>query len=410
MGSLITALILPVFTIPGLKAMEVPQVFGISLSDILISGSQSAEDTANKAPQLEGYQRALLFIYLSGVAVVLLKLIVDIVYLLYLVSRNRSNAEGIVFFKGFETPGFSALGYIFINERLEGAEADEIIKHEKNHLTRYHFIDIIIIELIKAFQWFNPFIYLFERSLREIHEYQADEGCLSSGIHPLSYQTLLLSQVFKSKAFRVTDSFSYPSLIKKRMIMMTKERTGSMANLKIFLVLPVVAAALYFISSCDKKSNGILLEPPIEPIPAETIKTSEGDVQTYVVVEEMPQFPGGDLSLLKYIAENTTYPAEAKEKGIQGRVIVRFTVNADGTVGNSSVLKGVDPLLDAEALRVVNSLPSFSPGKQGGVPVPVWYMVPITFMLNTEKTPENVTPPPPPPPPAENKPVESINP
>ena len=400
LGSLITALILPLVTIPGLKPIEMPQVFGLSLSDILVTDSQAGGDTLKQTFPLPGYQKALLIIYFSGVATVLTKFISEILYLFYLVLKNKNKTKGIILFKGFETPGFSALGYIFISEKLAGSEAEEIIKHERNHLTRYHFVDIILVEVIKAFQWFNPFIYLFERSLREVHEYQADEGCLSTGIHPLSYQTLLLSQVFKSKAFRVPDSFSYPSLIKKRMIMMTKERTGSLANLKVLLVVPVIMSVMLFISACDKRSNGILLEPPPPPSPlaaSEIPKPDNENVNAFTVVEEIPQFPGGDVALLRYIAENTTYPAEAKEKNIQGRVIIRFIVNADGTVGNSSVIKGVDPLLDSVALRVVNSLPSFTPGRQGGVPVAVWYMVPITFSLSADKKTENITSPPPPP-------------
>ena len=101
----------------------------------------------------------------------------------------------------------------------------------------------------------------------------------------------------------------------------------------------------------------------------------------FVVVEEMPMYPGGDAELLKYIAEHTNYPEVAKENNIQGRVIVRFCVTAKGGVSQVSILKGVDAELDAEAIRVVNTLPGFKPGKQGGKPVPVWYMVPITFTL-----------------------------
>jgi protein TonB len=95
----------------------------------------------------------------------------------------------------------------------------------------------------------------------------------------------------------------------------------------------------------------------------------------------MPMFPGGDAELLKFIASNTRYPEEAKVKNIQGRVIVRFCVTAEGAISLISVLKGVDPALDAEAVRVVSTLPSFRPGQQGGKAVPVWYMVPITFTL-----------------------------
>jgi len=113
----------------------------------------------------------------------------------------------------------------------------------------------------------------------------------------------------------------------------------------------------------------------------EEVQQAEPEEVPFVVVEEMPMYPGGDVELLKYIAEHTQYPEVAKENNIQGRVIVRFCVTAKGGVSQVSILKGVDPELDKEAIRVVNTLPAFKPGKQGGKPVPVWYMVPITFTL-----------------------------
>ena len=99
------------------------------------------------------------------------------------------------------------------------------------------------------------------------------------------------------------------------------------------------------------------------------------------MVEEMPMFPGGDAALLKYITDNIRYPESAKTNNISGRVIIRFVVNSEGKAEEATVLRGVDPSLDEEAIRVVNSLPVFSPGKQGGKPVPVYYMVPVTFSL-----------------------------
>jgi len=113
----------------------------------------------------------------------------------------------------------------------------------------------------------------------------------------------------------------------------------------------------------------------------EEVQEADPEATPFVVVEEMPMFPGGDPALLKYIADHTTYPEIAKENNIQGRVIVRFCVTSKGGVSQVSVMKGVDPELDKEAIRVVNTLPAFKPGKQGGKPVPVWYMVPITFAL-----------------------------
>ena len=118
----------------------------------------------------------------------------------------------------------------------------------------------------------------------------------------------------------------------------------------------------------------------VEEVKAE-IQEEEAEPEPFVVVEEMPMYPGGPEALLKYIAEHVVYPEVAKENNIQGRVIVRFCVTAKGGVNQVSVLKGVDPELDKEAIKVVSELPAFKPGKQGGKAVPVWYMVPITFTL-----------------------------
>ncbi len=125
--------------------------------------------------------------------------------------------------------------------------------------------------------------------------------------------------------------------------------------------------------------NTEVVDVPVEA--KEEVQEAEPEEVPFVVVEEMPMFPGGDAELLKYIAEHTNYPEVAKENNIQGKVIVRFCVTAKGGVSQVSILKGVDPELDKEAIRVVNTLPAFKPGKQGGKPVPVWYMVPITFQL-----------------------------
>jgi protein TonB len=98
--------------------------------------------------------------------------------------------------------------------------------------------------------------------------------------------------------------------------------------------------------------------------------------------QEPPIFPGGPTALLKYIADNTNYPQEAIDINLQGKVIVKFAVMYDGSVSRIEVLRGVSPLLDNEAMRVVGTLPKWRPGKQNGNPVSVWFMVPVTFKIN----------------------------
>lgn len=107
----------------------------------------------------------------------------------------------------------------------------------------------------------------------------------------------------------------------------------------------------------------------------------EAAQQIFTVVEEMPEFPGGMNELLKYLAKSIKYPVIAQENGIQGRVICAFVVNRDGSIVDAEVLRGVDPSLDKEALRVIMSMPKWKPGKQRGKPVRVKYTVPVTFRL-----------------------------
>lgn len=105
------------------------------------------------------------------------------------------------------------------------------------------------------------------------------------------------------------------------------------------------------------------------------------DTQVFFIVEDMPEFPGGELALRKYIASSIKYPVIAQENGIQGKVYVTFVVNTDGSITDARIARGVDPSLDKEALRVVNGLPKWKPGKQRGKPVRVSYTVPINFVL-----------------------------
>jgi protein TonB len=155
-------------------------------------------------------------------------------------------------------------------------------------------------------------------------------------------------------------------LNQKKTAMKTRRTFMNTVNQKRLLVLPIAILALTLLS-----------------LNASGQKTETGMTDgAYQKVDVMPVFPGGDVGLLKLIADSTRYPKDAKEKGIQGKVIVRFMVKKDGTVSEVSVLQGVSPSLDTESIRVVKTLPKFTPGELNGKKVPVWYMIPITFKLN----------------------------
>jgi protein TonB len=135
--------------------------------------------------------------------------------------------------------------------------------------------------------------------------------------------------------------------------------------------------------TADEAQLSVKNEEVVEIAPENKAEVQEEQPEPdpFIVVEEMPIPPGGERGLLEFIGANLRYPAIAQENNIQGRVIVKFCVTSKGGVDLVSIYKGVDPELDAEAIRVVKLLPLFKPGKQGGKPVPVWFSVPINFKI-----------------------------
>ncbi len=115
--------------------------------------------------------------------------------------------------------------------------------------------------------------------------------------------------------------------------------------------------------------------------PVEVVEEEPEEEQIFQVVEEQPEFPGGQIELMKFLQKNIKYPTISQENGVQGRVIVQFVVNRDGSIVDTQVMRGVDPYLDKEALRVVSTMPKWKPGKQRGKPVRTRFTLPVQFRL-----------------------------
>jgi TonB family protein len=398
--SVILSFILPLISIK-INQDGTIAYFGKTLQEVFVIAEKNRLAAASQGEGITSTATIIFTVYITGVIILGFKLLHDTGSLLLLIARHGKNHERLVRFKGLNTSGFSAMGYVFINQSLAGDETEEVIRHEMNHLKLNHYADIFLIELVKVLQWFNPAIYMFNRSLRAVHEYQADEGCLSAGISVVNYQNLLLNHIFRSRIFTPSNSFSNPSLIRKRITMMTRERSGAGASLKMLFVIPVVGMLMMIISSYRVSDGDLSTVPPgsdknphIVPLISQydDLKEPEQESLTppppppppsevFLIVEEMPAYPGGDKAMMEFIYNNIVYPLEAKEKNIQGRVVLRFVVKYNGKVGDVQVIKGVDPLLNTEARRVIENLPEWKPGKQGGKPVNVWYSVPVTFQL-----------------------------
>ena len=398
----------------------------------------------------------------------------------------------------------SWMRHIVISEHDYRHHRHEILLHEKGHVRSLHSWDILLLTLAQTIQWYNPFAYMLGASLRDVHEYEADDYVLRQGVTASEYQTLLLKTAVGNSAYAFANNFNH-SLIKNRIIMMKNKKSNPWARMKVLYTLPLVVVLLSAFASpvmmsCTSKekkaenqlsnvmvggenpflvfafedkseiciqgkhlncdgapnfdylnvcgltpenidgisvlqseeskaifgaagANGafhfqvkgktakdmttalaeyakaignteplkISIKKPATideiqavgyaPAPkANDPSAAQGEI--FQVVEEQPMFPGGMQELMKFLQTNIRYPKEAQARGLQGRVVVQFVVNKDGSICDEHIVKSVDPQLDAEALRVVRSMPNWTPGKQRGEAVRVRFTLPVTFRLN----------------------------
>lgn len=383
LGSLVISLVFPLIKIP-LGSGSASYIY--MLKPIVIAPQVVAEQMNQRISA----GNLVMMIYLAGSVFFLTRFAHQLIRFAFLINQygvTRYRGLKLVIMDQDYVP-FSLFNLVFIQRDLfKNPDFEKIIEHERTHVKEYHSLDLIIVELFIILQWFNPFIWMTRKSLKSIHEYIADRGVLSKGYPARDYQQLLLNQTFGTRFITLSNNFNQ-SLIKKRFIMMSKQRTKGMSMLKLVIIIPAAAvlSILFTISY-----SGTLLGSPdvpaaIEVLQPETIVVAAPQEEpVFTVVEQMPKYPGGEDALVKYLSENIKYPENARKKGIQGTVFVTFVVEKDGKVSNARVLRGVDTELDKEALRVVSEMPKWFPGKEGGKPVKVQYNLPIAYKLDAGK-------------------------
>jgi len=394
MATFFLSLTLPLINISIFNSVPVNTsvVYSLLLEPVRVSG-----DKIGNGLQFTGKFHFTVILYMLVSLFFFGRLLVSIIYtLLVKYTGQRSSKYGIKFIVTHRAvKPFTFLRTIVIGkEDAARPELYQILLHEQVHAKKLHTIDLILTEIFKAVCWFNPFVYLYQNLLREVHEYQADAAIIDKGHDSFSYQQLLLNQLFNTKNIQFSNFFNY-SLIQKRINMITNDKSSRYSVHKLLMILPL---AIMIVSgfSCAKEEPGTSNETGLnnndtvvlvsKDLPEKSGSVAgekkSSDEEVFFVVEDMPDFNGkGPEGFRQYIATHLHYPEEAVKKRIQGRVFVQFNVNSQGKVTNSKVVRGVDPLLDAEALRVVNNSPDWKPGMQWGQKVSVQFTFPINFAL-----------------------------
>lgn len=427
LGSIGLSFVLPLWHItlnaaPGhaVTAAELSQSV-VWLEEVIVGGEASHS--------LDWRALAVVAFY-AGIGVCLLRMIISIIGVLRVIRRGERQTlpDGTVLvITDDEQAPFSWVKYIIINRKDHDENLQEILTHERAHIRCRHSIDVLVCDVFCCLQWFNPAMWLLRRELCAVHEYEADKAVLDSGINAKQYQILLIKKAAGGKWYSIANSFNH-SKLKYRITMMSRKKSSGWTMAKALYVLPIAAFAAIAFANCSKSESentqdftydkNVLQYLPkdrsvkfvgynLDGTECVLVKEADGKVrrlsademgvkgisiplenreipenEVFMMVEDMPEFPGGELELRKFIAENVEYPEDAKAQKQEGKVFVKFVIDKEGNVRDAEIVNGTRfESLNNEALRVIKSMPQWKPGKQRGQNVNVSFVVPINFQF-----------------------------
>lgn len=328
--------VIPYLRLEWLYRDTVVQMINVNIGGILSNTAQN---------QQAGYswQDIVLPIYFTGVLCSVLVLGYKLLRIKYLLNKP---VKGLA---------FSFFSHKIVDIALPGYET--INKHEETHIRQLHSFDILLFEIAGIFSWFNPVIYCYKNSIKQVHEYLADEEAALYEGDKRKYALLLLSA-----AMGVTPAMGNPfmkqSLTKKRIFMLQKDRSARKTLLKYILFIPLFAGMILLSSAAAERGS---------------------NYQNSSSLDTKPEFPGGFSKFKEYLQSSVKYPAQAKIDQVEGKVLVGFTIDETGAVTNTNVIKGIRADLDKEALRVINGSPKWKPGTIDGKTVNVKFAININF-------------------------------
>nr|WP_325289441.1 TonB family protein [uncultured Bacteroides sp.] len=402
LGLLVLSSVLPLVEVSVNRPAPVHETM-LTLEQLLLLADVQAEGEIVSQPTTALWVRVALLVYLAGIVFFAVRNLWSLGRLGVLLRRGRlerladwlpgrvENVRLVV--HNHDIAPFSWMRYIVLSRKDLEENSREILIHELAHIRNRHSWDLLLADICIFVQWFNPAAWLLKQELQTVHEYEADDTVLREGVNAKDYQMLLIKKAVGTRLYSMANSFNHSSL-KKRITMMLKEKSNPWARVKYLYVLPLAALAVSAFARpevsavADELSSAKVndLVASMKTNQTETASVAVKDTLTpdesvFEVVEQMPEFPGGYKEMMKYIEQNMRYPEEAKKAGTQGRVVVQFLVNKNGAISDVSVLHSVDRLLDAEAVRLVRSMPKWKPGMQKGKAVTVKYTVPVLFKL-----------------------------
>lgn len=419
LGVLLLSLVLPLCNVPWLSMDRQPVVHAAQMQmveigipvNVLPQYEVMAEASAPSSFTLFGL---LTLIYIIGMAVVLLLRLWQMGSLRLQLRRGslwRHSEDGItVYCHADRVAPFSWMNSIVISEEDYAESGREIILHETGHIRFRHSWDVLLLTLVQMVQWWNPLAYMAGISLRDVHEYEADDYVLRQGVSASAYQMLLLKKAVGYGSYTFANNFNH-SLTKKRITMMRKSKSNPWMRSKALYVIPVTTLALSAFATPEIVSP---VQDVVSKFEGKGTDTSAdlqaigkfspeimGEVQNattankdtiYGKVDKNAEYPGGTEALMKFMMTNLKYPETCRKGGIQGRVVIKFVVNTDGSIVDMEETRSPHADLTAEAMRIIKMMPKWTPATVGGKTVRSRFFLPVMFWLDGGKKTQYTSP------------------
>ena len=411
-GTAVLSFLLPLCIITIHKPIEVAPV--VPEPAIVATEVPAQELVPLVEPAVPWWPTALTLLFWAGVAFVLARVTLSILSIVRIIRRGRlvREEDGCkIIVTERDIDPFSWMKYIVLSGKDWEAPHESILAHEKAHIGLGHSLEVLLVDVLSALQWFNPAIWMLRADLQELHEYEADDAVLRAGTNIKEYQYLLIRKAVSKSGYSVANSFNH-SILKNRITMMSKSKSPLSRGLRVLYLIPLTCIGLGMQARTiyvapDKDNEKILSERLSGTARTGVFQKNQAVLPEIVVVKYAdasvkPEDINHGASLedlqISDVLEADTAPVCSENFAMwlntklfypqgclhDGTVLVRFTVNKNGKVSDVNVMNGICEELDNAVVKLIEKSPVWTPATRKGKKVAVQLVQPVIFAIRTK--------------------------
>ena len=411
-GTAVLSFLLPLCIITIHKPIEAAPV--VPEPTIVATELPAQELVPLLEPAVPWWPTALTLLFWAGVAFVLARVTLSILSIVRIIRQGRlvREEDGCkIIVTERDIDPFSWIKYIVLSGKDWEAPHESILAHEKAHIGLGHSLEVLLVDVLSALQWFNPAIWMLRADLQELHEYEADDAVLRAGTNIKEYQYLLIRKAVSKSGYSVANSFNH-SILKNRITMMSKSKSPLSRGLRVLYLIPLtciglgIQARTIYVAP-DKDNEKILSERLSGTARTGVFQKNQAVLPEIVVVKYAdasvkPEDINHGASLedlqISDVLEADTAPVCSENFAMwlntklfypqgclhDGTVLVRFTVNKNGKVSDVNVMNGICEELDNAVVKLIGKSPVWTPATRKGKKVAVQLVQPVIFAIRTK--------------------------